>query len=197
MFGFKKYSDEALLADLKSGGVKEGKAISQLLKVNKEKIKALVLRSNGSAADAEDILLEGITALILSVRKGNFRGESSIHTYLYAICKGAWFKRFKKYAKEQDYKRNLAIVEEDAHTPEISLMQQEQKQMLLKLFDVLKEKCKEVLYLWASAYSMNEIAEQLSYNNSQVAMNKKNRCLKQLHEMIRNDKKVQSLLKEL
>lgn len=197
MFGFKKYSDEALLADLKSGGTSEGKAISQLIKANKEKINALVLRSNGSVADAEDVLLEGITALILSVRKGNFRGDSSIHTYLYSICKGIWFKRFKKYAKEQDYKRNLVVVEEDMNTPEISMMNGEQKKLLLTLFDELKEKCKEVLYLWASAYSMNEIAEQLSYNNSQVAMNKKNRCLKQLHEMIGNDKKVQSLLKEL
>jgi RNA polymerase sigma factor (sigma-70 family) len=197
MFGFKKYSDEALLEDLKSGGIKEGKAISQLIKTNKEKINALVLRSNGSTADAEDILLEGITALILSIRKGNFRGESSIHTYLYAICKGAWFKKFKKYAKEQEYKRSLVVVEEDANTPEISMMNLEQKQLLLTLFDELKEKCKEVLYLWASAYNMNEIAEQLSYNNAQVAMNKKNRCLKQLHELIGNDNKVQSLLKEL
>ena len=49
----------------------------------------------------------------------------------------------------------------------------------------------------ASAYNMSEIAEQLSYNNAQVAMNKKNRCLKQLHDLIGNDKKVQSLLKEL
>ena len=197
MFGFKKYTDEALLEDLKSGALREGKAITHLIKANKEKINALVLRSNGSAADAEDILLEGITALILSIRKGNFRGESSIHTYLYAICKGAWFKRFKKYAKEQEYKRQLVVVEEDTYTPEISLMNSEQKQLLLALFDELGEKCKEVLYLWASAYNMNEIAEQLSYNNPQVAMNKKNRCLKQLHERIGMDNKVQSLLKEL
>jgi len=197
MFGFKKYSEVNLLEDLKAGGVKEGKAIAQLIKANKEKINALVLRSNGSTADAEDVLLEGITALLLSVRKGNFRGDSSIHTYLYSICKGIWFKRFKKYAKEQDYKRNLIVVEEDVNTPEICLMDQEQKQLILTLFDELKEKCKEVLYLWASAFSMSEIAEQLSYNNSQVAMNKKNRCLKELHELIGNDNKVQSLLKEL
>ena len=197
MFGFKKYTDEDLLNDLKAGDLKEGRAIAQLIKANKEKINGLVLKSSGSTADAEDVLLEGITALIMSIRKGNFRGDSSIHTYLYAICKGIWYKRFKKYVKEQEYKRSLVIVEEDTYTPEISMMNQEQKNMLMALFNELKDKCKEVLYLWASAYSMNEIADQLAYSNAQVAMNKKNRCLKQLHEMIGNDNKVQSLLKEL
>ncbi len=197
MFGFKKYTEEALLADLKSGGVKEGNAIAALIKSNKEKVNALILKNSGTTSDAEDILLEGITALILSIRKGNFRGESSIHTYLFAICKGIWFKRFKKYAKEQEFKRKLIVVEEDVNTPEISMMNQEQKKLLLALFDELREKCREVLYLWASAYSMKEIAEQLSYSNAQVAMNKKNKCLKQLHQMIANDSKVQSLLREL
>ena len=120
-----------------------------------------------------------------------------MHTYLYAICRGIWFKRFRKWNKEQD-NRALAVEEEADHrTPEISLMEAEQKQLLLKLFDHLREKCKEVLYLWASAYSMQEIANQLDYTSSQVAMNKKNKCLKQLHQLIGEDERIQQLLNEL
>ena len=78
-----------------------------------------------------------------------------------------------------------------------SLLSQGQKSLLLTLFDELREKCREVLYLWAAAYSMAEIAEELAYASPQVAMNKKNKCLKQLQDLIGSDKKVQSLLKEL
>ena len=197
MFRIKKYSDEALIEEIIAGGRKEGKAIAYLIKSNREKIINLILRLKGSRMDAEDVFQEGLTAVILNIRKGTFRGESAISTYLFAVCKGIWFKRLKKNKKEQEYKSQLQVVEENVYTPEISLMNQEQKKLLMEVFERLRANCKELLYMWASAFSMKEIAEQLMYSNAQVAMNKKNKCLKQLHSMVGQDVIIQQLLKEL
>ncbi|MEL6251851.1 MAG: hypothetical protein AAFR87_07565 [Bacteroidota bacterium] len=63
--------------------------------------------------------------------------------------------------------------------------------------DSLKDKCKEVLTMWAQKYSMKEIAEALGYSNEQVVRNKKNHCLKELKELVRKNPEVRNLIGEL
>ena len=197
MFGIATYTNEALVQAISTGGREEEKALSYLIRKEFGKIRTFILLRNGSEMDAEDVFQEGLTALILNVRKEVFKGESAVSTYLFAICKGIWFKRFQKIVREQEHRQNLTIVEDDPETPEISLLDAEQRQLLWQLFDQLREKCREVLFLWASSYSMGEIATQLDYGNAQVAMNKKNKCLKQLHQLMEERPEVQQLIREL
>jgi hypothetical protein len=37
--------------------------------------------------------------------------------------------------------------------------------------------------MWAGHFSMTEIALELNYKNAQIAMNKKNKCMKKLKEI--------------
>ena len=197
MFGIRKYTDENLVQAIKSGDREADRAISYLLNKEFAKIRSLVIQRNGSEADAEDVFQEGLTALIMNIRKEKFRGESQVSTYLYGICKGIWYKRFLKQVREQDHQKSLTVTEEDHLTPEISLMDTEQKQQLIALFDRLREKCKEVLLHWANGFAMQEIAEKLDYGNAQVVMNKKNKCLKQLHELMHEDAEVRMMVEGL
>lgn len=197
MFSRKKFTDQTLIKAIRAGGRPGDQAISYLLEHELGKVKHLVLRRNGSEADAEDVFMEGLTALIMNIRKEKFRGESAVSTYLFAICKGIWHKRFRKSVREGEVKDQLVVAEEDHHTPEISLMDSEQKQLLLDLFARLREKCSEVLLQWANGFSMQEIAEQLGYGNGQVVMNKKNKCLKQLHQLMESNPAVQKMVGDL
>lgn len=198
MFKFwKKPSSASLVADIKNGGRKEDEAIAYMIEHNYDKIKYFIINKSGSEADAEDIFQEGLAAMILNVRKGSFKGDSSIHTYLYAICKGMWFKRFKKYVRDKDYKKSLDEPTTDFDTPFVKVIGEEQKQLLGKLFDKLRAKCKEVLFLWGQSYSMTEISQQLEFANAQVAMNKKNKCLKELRRLMTEDDSVKALLVDL
>jgi DNA-directed RNA polymerase specialized sigma24 family protein len=89
------------------------------------------------------------------------------------------------------------VDDRDTDTPEVEFLDHEQKGILNQLFDQLKVKCKEVLLFWGQGYAMAEIAEQLEFSSSQVAMNKKNKCLKELHGLMDEDPLVIQLLKEL
>jgi len=197
MFRKKKYSDELLVNAIKTGGKEEDDAITYLIKNEYGKIENLIIKRNGSVADAEDIFQEAISVLIMNIRNGTFKGESSIATYLFAICKSMWFKRFKKYIRETDYQTNMIAYDVDESTPEIEILEDEQKALLNELFGRLRENCKELLLWWGSSYSMAEIADKLNFSNAQVAMNKKNKCLSQLRNLMDQDPKVQMLVKEL
>ena len=197
MFGNRRLTDDAMIRAIQSGGRNGDRAIAQILDREMGKIQSLVRQRGGSETDGEDVALEGVTAVVLNIRRGSFRGESAISTYLFAICKGIWYKRSQRRQRETEVKDQLVVVETDEQTPAMSLMDEEQKGLLQQLFARLREKCSEVLFLWAGGYSMEEIAGQLTYSNAQVAMNKKNKCLKQLHSLMENDHTVQGMVQLL
>ena len=197
MFKRKKFSDQQMVEAIKQGDRLENEVISYLIEKNQGRISQLIVARSGAQEDAEDVLQEALAALIFNVKTGRFKGESSLHTYLYAISKGMWYKRFKKYVREKKHHTTLIIDDQDESTPEIDLMDQEQKILLVQLFDQLKSKCKEVLYYWGQGYAMNEIADKLEFSGAQVAMNKKNKCLKELRGLMDHDPLVQQLVVEL
>lgn len=197
MFNRKKYSDQQIVEAIKEGDRAEDRVIAYLIERNQGRINQLILSRSGSQEDAEDILQEALTALLFNVKRGTFKGDSSVHTYLYAICKGMWYKRFKKYMREKDYRSAMIIDDRDENTPEIDVMDVEQRSMIVELFDQLKSKCKELLFFWGQGYAMSEIAEKLDFSGPQVAMNKKNRCLKELRGLMDHDPLVQQLVGEL
>jgi RNA polymerase sigma factor (sigma-70 family) len=197
MIGIAQNSTAALIEKIRSGGRAESQALQYLIRKDFGKIKDLILKRSGSEADAEDVFQEGLTALLLNIRKEQFKGDSSIHTYLYAICKGIWYKRFQKEIREREKRDQLQVTEVDVATPEISMLNTEQKGWFQKIFELLREGCKDVLMMWASSFSMQEIAAQLNFSNAQVAMNKKSKCLKQLHQLLADRPDLQQLLRGL
>jgi RNA polymerase sigma factor (sigma-70 family) len=175
----------------------EERAIRYLIQRNYPMLEQFVLQHNGNQADAEDVFQEALTALILNIRRGSFKGDSSIHTYLFAIGKGIWYKRFRKQTRQRDREAIVEMDEVDTVTAEARLLNEEQRHLLKSVFARLREKCADVLFLWASGYSMKEIADQMDYGSAQVVMNKKNKCLKQLHEQMHHDPSLVNLLKEI
>lgn len=189
MLKVKHLSDQQLIEFLSKGGRYENKAIQYLLDDNKRKITSHVLKNNGDEQEASSILVEGITHLVFNVRKGKFRGESKLGTYLFSICNGLWLKELRKNKRFTDFD-----AEENQHeslVEEITPLHYFNAEQLADEVNFLLEKlgnaCKVVLKLWASHFSMTEISTQMGYKNSQIAMNKKNRCMTKLKEITKEN----------
>lgn len=181
-----RISDSKIVEYLSEGDRKETRAIQQLLDQNRSKISSYVVKNSGNSSDAETVLVEGVTELVFNVRKGKFRGDSTLSTYLFSICRSLWLKSLKKnkrYADDDDI-----IHMEDASDSPLQLFNEQQiKSEVTFLLTSLGEACKKVLELWSQHYSMTDISAQLGYKNSQIAMNKKNRCLTKLKDIVKDN----------
>ena len=197
MFKRISFSDQQIVEAIKNSSIEEEKAIGFLMKKNETKIFHFIKGHGGNDADAEDVFQDAVTEMILNIKRKKFQQQSTIDTYLFAICKGIWYKKFNKQGR--DITRNEAFFdkEEKVHDPETILMNENQEETILGIFDNLKEKCRDVLHLWSLSFSMKEIAERMRYKNEQIVMNKKNLCLRELKEMIKTNPHLNQLLKEL
>jgi len=182
MFFTRSYSDNKVLELLSSGERSESKAIEFLLHENRAKISALVLKAGGSKHDAESILIEGVTSFVFNVRNGKFKKDSKISTYLYAICQRIWLKSQQKEKRYTDFEETHSETEND-DSPFAAYSDAQLKDDVFFLLKQLGEACQTVLTMWAGHYSMTEIADTLHYKNAQIAMNKKNKCMKKLKEI--------------
>lgn len=184
--------DIELIKMIMKGDQAMNSAIEYILSKQANKIKDYLMKQNCGKEEAEDVLYEGLSVFIMSVRSRKFKNESSIGTYLIGICKRIWYKRFNKMMLHKKWKetelRELDVpYEENIITTELS-------QGLQILMANLKDKCKEVLQLWSLSYSMEEIRDKLGYSKIQVVMNKKNLCLKELRQQLIDNPKLKDLI---
>lgn len=178
----RSYSDEKIIELILKSGKSESQAIQFLLDSNRGKIKALILKMGGSDHDAESILIEGVTSLIFNIRKEKFKGDSTIATYLYSICRRVWQKSVQKEQRYTDLDSNQNSSADEA-SPFNAYSDSQLKEDVNFLLEKLGVACKTVLSMWAGHFSMTEIALELNYKNAQIAMNKKNKCMKKLKEI--------------
>ncbi len=188
----KQIKDVELIAMIRQGKQAMNTAIEHILHMHGSKIQGYILRQSGSVEEAEDALYEGVAAFILNIHEGKFNGDSSVSTYLTSICKGIWFKKFKRMMVHKKWKD--AEMEKPQNLYEENVITQDLKNGLDVLMSRLKDKCKEVLNLWSLSYNMTEIAEKLGYTSSQVVMNKKNMCLKELRKQLGDNPQLAQLI---
>jgi len=191
------YTDTELISALKAGGSSCDKAMAFIYRKHLDSVLSFIVARNGSREEAKDIFQDAVLSLLMSVQEGKFEGKSSLSTYLHAISKNLWYRRFRRSITADEYKASLSTDEKELGDPEFILVDQDMEKQLQTLMGGLKDKCKEVLTLWAQKYSMKDIATALGYSNEQVVRNKKNHCMKELKEMVRKSPGVRSLIGEL
>ncbi len=177
--------DKEAIADLKSDDRLKLKALYN-------KYRAAFLGFGQRYHLDKDALADIYQEAFLALRKKAINGKlnevrSSMKTYLFGIGKYMIFDTLKEKNQHIPYESNLHLVEEDA--PEIELENTPaltQEQLLLrKYFRELGEKCRQVLTLfYFRGLSIDEIAEQVGYENANTVKAHKSRCLKTLREKI-------------
>jgi len=193
-----KYSDTELIAAI---GEKESlnQAILFLYQQYSQSTSSFIINYGGSQQDADDVFQETVLAFIGIVKKGNYRMEASIKTFLVSIARNVWRNELKK-RQRSDFREKKFESGRDQQEGDVSSMitNLEEKKQLRELVGKLGEPCRKLLQLfYYENLSMKEIVEHLPYENEQVVRNKKYKCLQQLIAIIKENPSIALQLSEI
>ena len=193
-----KYTDAELIAAI--GDVRElNKAILFLYQQYSGITSSFIIGYGGSRQDAEDVFQETVVSFIEIVKKGKYRMEASIKTFLVSVAKNIWLNEVKK--RERSGQRDkLFESNRDQTEADVSdhISDLEKKRQLRDLVYQLGEPCRKILLLfYYEDLSMKEIVDHLPYENEQVVRNKKYKCLQQLTGLIKENPSIALQLNEI
>jgi len=179
--------DDAIVAGILSNDLNE--IIFLIYKQYAELISFNVVTMGGSLQDGEDIFQETVVTFIDLIRKGKFRRESSVKTFLVAVARNIWLNELKRKKSGDErakiFETNRGHIENDIME---NLNKREMREHLLSLMNHLGESCRKILTLfYYDNLPFDEIIHKMGYETEQVARNKKYKCMKELSELIRNN----------
>lgn len=132
-----------------------------------------VSREGGDESSGEDVFQESLILLDRNLREGRFRGGSSLQTYFLGIAKQWWFNRqrgIRPVSLSPDYDRPVT------ETPERIALQNERKQLIDSILDIIGDHCKKVLSLYKLSLTNEEIAQELGLSSPEMAKKYTYRC---------------------
>jgi len=189
-------SDEDIVKAILLGGKEREMALEKLYTDGdcKRKVIKYVQSNHGNNADGKDLFHDGIIVADRNIRNMKFRGDSSLHYYIYSICKYLWLNRIKKNKRVlypgKDLKEEIG-----KRNPETIYMDNELKENLSEALDLLGDRCKKILELWKLNYSMKEIAEKLDIKSEGMARKLKHQCYQKLLKLVEENPGLRKNLK--
>ncbi|MEP7269389.1 MAG: sigma-70 family RNA polymerase sigma factor [Saprospiraceae bacterium] len=190
--------EKDLVAMILEGGTAREKALKTVYLDSKMKEKLIYFTKNnhGNEQDGEDLYQEAIIIFDSNIRKGNFRLEGSLSSYLFSIGKFHWMNHLRK--------KRLTLVEDIATTvvkntsnpqPESLLIDAQKKEYLHTILAKLGKRCQGILELWQLSYSMEEIAANMGFHDASGARKAKYDCQQQLIKLIQSNPTISTELK--
>lgn len=161
------------------------KSVEIIYSQNYNLVQALVINNNGTIDDAKDIFQEAMMVLFDKARSGSFELNCQIRTYLYSVARRLWLKKLNQgnrhIADFDDTNETQIAVDDD-------MVQHEQKDaefnIMHSAMDTLGEPCKSLLQsFYFKNKSMQEIADNFGYTNSENAKTQKYKCLMRLKKI--------------
>jgi RNA polymerase sigma factor (sigma-70 family) len=181
------FSDDAIVAGILSNNLDE--VIFYIYKHYAELISFNVVTMGGSLQDGEDIFQETVVTFIDLVRKGKFRRDWSVKTFLVSLARNIWLNELKR-KKSGDQRARIFETSRGQIEQDIveNLNQRETREQLLSLMGHLGESCRKILTLfYYENLPFDEIVGKMGYETEQVARNKKYECMKELSDLIRKN----------
>jgi RNA polymerase sigma factor (sigma-70 family) len=184
-----------LLDQLKKPDIE--RAVRRLYDFYFEGIIAQICANGGTQEDGADIFQEAVVVLIEKVKTGQFRGESSLKTFLSAIARNLWLFELRTRGRRKK-RETLFVAGESLESPAEMFPVQTNGEALQKVMVELGETCKKILTgFYYEDKSMRELLTEFNYENEQVLRNRKSKCMKKLKELIFADKKLLENLKTM
>ena len=121
----------------------------------------------GNLCVAEDLMEDTFAELVF--RKGEFRGEASVKTYLYRIGRNKALNYRKKNGRISCVSLESAAEKEDLESLERIVLRREQQQTVHRAMKELPEQYREVLHLlYFQEMSYEEIGKVMKRTGKQV-----------------------------
>ncbi len=173
-------SEKELIEIIASGN---GKAINTLYLEYYPLIRHFIEKNSGDEESAKDIYQDGVVILIRNIRNNTFRGESSIKTYLYSVCRRLWLKELHHRKIKVKRLKEVSEYINDEENPEDPALDEKLKKMSACMKE-LGEPCYTILSdFYLDKLSMEDIRKKMGYTNSGNAKNQKYKCLQRLKKL--------------
>ncbi|QNF35648.1 sigma-70 family RNA polymerase sigma factor [Adhaeribacter swui] len=158
------------------------------------KIKWMVIKNNGTEAEAGDIFQEALLAISHRAKTQGLILSCPFDAFIYSICKNLWLKVLNKKKSHSSVTdpEEMEIGEDSLQLAEECLIQEQRLQLLNEKLDELGGKCAELLRLNWSGKSMEEVAEDLQISYA-FARKKKVGCMDKLINLIKRDPQFNTL----
>jgi RNA polymerase sigma-70 factor (ECF subfamily) len=165
-------SDDSLLAAARAG---DRQALEALLERHEAQVYRFGMKMCGDPEDAKDVLQDTLLAMARGVR--DFRGASSISTWLYTIARRFCIKKRRRSAFAPEEERSLDAgapaeatqLADPAHSPDDALAGKQVERALERAIDDLEPMYREVLLLRdVEGLTAAEVAEVLGVTTQAV-----------------------------
>lgn len=163
-----------------------------------EGIVAQVCINGGNRDDGADIFQESVLILIDKIKTGQFRGDSSIKTFLSAIARNLWLHELRTRSRRNT--REITFMNENKEEEKITpgFFSNENTAGLKRIFEAIGPVCKKILTgFYYEEKSMKELLSEFDYDSEQVLRNRKSKCMKKLKELLQSNKNLLQNLKTL
>lgn len=168
-------TDDKIIEAIKSG---DESAIEVLYKKHFRMMAKLIIRNSGTEDDAKDIYQDALIIFWQKVSSNDLVLTSKISTYLYSVCQNLWRKELVRKARESN--------EEVEKAEEMDFDKEERIRSIKNCVNQMGETCRNVLTLYYfDGLSMNDIAIQLGFANSNTAKTKKYKCKQELDRLVK------------
>lgn len=138
------------------------KQIEELYVLYKQDVYAYLLSLTHNPDLSEDLLSETFVQAIASI--GNFKGKSSVKTWLFAIARNLWPTKLRKDKRVVEYSDLLGLYV--SYRLDERLITKEVAKRIHNLLLEKDERTRKVVYMRVEGYSFLEIAQELNISEN-------------------------------
>lgn len=163
-----------------------------------ESIVAQVCSNGGNREDGADIFQDTVIVLIDKVKTGQFRGESSVKTFMSAIARNLWLHELRTRSRRSN--REILYMKKDEAPLQVVryTAAATDYQALEKIMQQTGDTCRKILTgFYYENKSMKQLLQEFDYENDQVLRNRKSKCMKKLKELLTGNTTLLNNLKSL
>ena len=160
-------------------GIPTTQEVSEFLEGRRERIEA-VRRSADAALRAlrlgdpderAGLVQETLVRVLLSLRSGRFREESSLGTYAQRVARHVWLETLRRRREQVALDPDLLPANDRWSSPEGALLQAEEYRRNLERFRALSAPCRELLLaIFVEGLSCEEVAARLQISATAVRL---------------------------
>ncbi len=181
------FVDDQYILAIKSGGTACDKAIMTLYGQYHKDVGAclstLITRYKKCQCEADDLVHDSFIVMLHKIQK-----ESpeiiSVRAYWLGIARHLWLNQIKRSHTIDIVEESEGLYLSSGRTPESILLSNEKYDQLDQAISRCGSRCRTILLLWLSDYSMQEIAQQMNISGPAMARKIKHECFKKLKDFI-------------
>jgi RNA polymerase sigma factor (sigma-70 family) len=187
-----KFSTQEIIHKVKTAQDKE--ILNWLYDAVYPKVRRYVTGNNGSVDDSKDVFQEAVLVLYKQVIDNKYDLVKDTEGYIITLSRNIWINACRRTNRHVniDQAENPVQMEDNAL---IKLIMTEKWDAFQKLFEMIGERCKQLLlYSTYEKISMEEIAVKMNFTNANAAKTTNYRCKQKLIELVASNKDIANLL---